>query len=126
VIGRLEGKVAFITGLARGQGRAHAVRLAQEDADIIGIDICAQIDSVGYPMSTPADLEETVSGPATSGARCAWPRRSGPERSGSTPTSCSTPASRSSATRRVVGAAISVPKPLDSYLNMKAVWTDIS
>ena len=44
--GRVEGKVAFITGAARGQGRAHAVRLAQEGADIIAIDICKQIDSV--------------------------------------------------------------------------------
>jgi SDR family mycofactocin-dependent oxidoreductase len=57
--GRVEGKVAFVTGLARGQGRAHAVRLAEEGADIIGLDICAQLD-VGYPMSTPEDLAETV------------------------------------------------------------------
>jgi NAD(P)-dependent dehydrogenase (short-subunit alcohol dehydrogenase family) len=49
VPGRLEGKVAFITGAARGQGRSHAVRLAQEGADIIAVDICAQIDSVPYP-----------------------------------------------------------------------------
>lgn len=56
----LEGKVAFITGVARGQGRSHAVRLAQEGADIIGIDICRQIDSVGYPLATPDDLAETV------------------------------------------------------------------
>jgi SDR family mycofactocin-dependent oxidoreductase len=58
--GRLAGKVAFITGIARGQGRSHALRLAEEGADIIGIDLCAQLDSVGYPMSTPADLTETV------------------------------------------------------------------
>jgi SDR family mycofactocin-dependent oxidoreductase len=58
--GRVEGKVAFITGVARGQGRSHAVRLAQEGADIIGIDICKQMDTVGYPMATPEDLEETV------------------------------------------------------------------
>ncbi len=58
--GSLEGKVAFITGAARGQGRSHAVRLAQEGADIIAIDICKQIESVGYPMSTPDDLAETV------------------------------------------------------------------
>lgn len=58
--GSLEGKVAFITGAARGQGRSHAVRLAQEGADIIAVDICRQIDSVGYPMSTSDDLAETV------------------------------------------------------------------
>ena len=58
--GRLEGKVAFITGAARGQGRSHAVRLAQEGADIIAVDICRQISSVPYPMSTLEDLAETV------------------------------------------------------------------
>jgi (+)-trans-carveol dehydrogenase len=58
--GRVEGKVAFITGAARGQGRSHAVRLAQEGADIIAVDICAQIDSVPYPMATPDDLAQTV------------------------------------------------------------------
>jgi SDR family mycofactocin-dependent oxidoreductase len=59
-MGRLEGKVAFITGAARGQGRAHAVKMAQEGADIIAVDLCAQIDSVEYPMATPEDLAETV------------------------------------------------------------------
>jgi SDR family mycofactocin-dependent oxidoreductase len=58
--GRVQGKTAFITGLARGQGRAHAVKLASEGADIVGIDICAQIDTVAYPMSTPDDLQQTV------------------------------------------------------------------
>ncbi|WP_433715091.1 mycofactocin-coupled SDR family oxidoreductase [Nocardia sp. CA-084685] len=58
--GRVEGKVAFITGAARGQGRAHAVRLAQEGADIICVDVCKQLDGVIIPMSTPADLAETV------------------------------------------------------------------
>ena len=58
--GRLEGKVAFITGAARGQGRSHAIRLAEEGADIIAIDICKQIDSNLYPLSTPEDLAETA------------------------------------------------------------------
>ncbi|ORV83497.1 mycofactocin-coupled SDR family oxidoreductase [Mycolicibacterium iranicum] len=58
--GRVEGKVAFITGAARGQGRAHAVRMAQEGADIIAVDICKQIDSVLIPLSTPEDLAETA------------------------------------------------------------------
>jgi (+)-trans-carveol dehydrogenase len=58
--GRVEGKVAFITGAARGQGRAHAVRLASEGADIIAVDICKQIDSVQIPLSTPEDLAETA------------------------------------------------------------------
>lgn len=57
--GRLEGKVAFITGAARGQGRSHAVRMAQEGADIIAVDICRQIESNPYPLSTPEDLAET-------------------------------------------------------------------
>ena len=60
-MGRVEGKVAFITGVARGQGRSHAVRLAEEGADIIGIDICRTVDTAVYQMSTPEDLEETKS-----------------------------------------------------------------
>jgi SDR family mycofactocin-dependent oxidoreductase len=59
-MGKLDGKIAFITGVARGQGRSHAVRLAQEGADIIGVDICAQLQSVPYPMATPDDLQQTV------------------------------------------------------------------
>ena len=58
--GRVEGKVAFITGAARGQGRSHALTLAREGADIIAVDIAKQIDSVPYPMATPDDLAETV------------------------------------------------------------------
>ena len=58
--GRVEGKIAFITGAARGQGRSHAIRLAQEGADIIAVDLCAQVASVPYAMATPADLAETV------------------------------------------------------------------
>jgi SDR family mycofactocin-dependent oxidoreductase len=57
--GRLEGKVAFITGAARGQGRSHAIRLAEEGADIIALDICRQIESNPYPLATPDDLAET-------------------------------------------------------------------
>ena len=57
---QFEGKVAFITGAARGQGRSHAVRFAEEGADIIALDLCAQIDSVAYPMPTREDLDETV------------------------------------------------------------------
>ena len=58
--GRVAGKVAFITGAARGQGRSHAIRLAQEGADIIAVDICGQIGSVPYPWPP----------------RRTWPRRS--------------------------------------------------
>jgi SDR family mycofactocin-dependent oxidoreductase len=58
--GRVDGKVAFITGAARGQGRAHAVRLAEEGADIIAIDICRDIGGVPYPGPTPEDLAATV------------------------------------------------------------------
>jgi SDR family mycofactocin-dependent oxidoreductase len=57
--GRLTGKVAFITGAARGQGRAHALRMAEEGADIIGIDACVPFDSVNYPMSEIEDLIAT-------------------------------------------------------------------
>ncbi|WP_448006324.1 mycofactocin-coupled SDR family oxidoreductase [Agromyces bauzanensis] len=59
-MGRLDGKVAFITGAARGQGRSHALRLAQEGADIIAVDIAGQISTVPYAMGTQADLDETV------------------------------------------------------------------
>jgi SDR family mycofactocin-dependent oxidoreductase len=58
--GQFEGRVALITGAARGQGRSHAVRFAEEGADIIAIDICDQIDCVGYPMATREDLNETA------------------------------------------------------------------
>src|SRR6201985_1850425 len=57
----LQGRVAFITGAARGQGRAHAVRLAAEGADIIALDICAPVsDTLSYAPATPEDLSETV------------------------------------------------------------------
>jgi (+)-trans-carveol dehydrogenase len=58
--GRVEGKVAFITGAARGQGRSHAVRLAREGADIIAVDLMKDIDTVPYPMATEDDMAETV------------------------------------------------------------------
>jgi SDR family mycofactocin-dependent oxidoreductase len=58
--GRVAGKVAFITGAARGQGRSHAIRLAEEGADIIAVDICEDVASVGYGMGTEADLADTV------------------------------------------------------------------
>jgi SDR family mycofactocin-dependent oxidoreductase len=58
-MGLLDDKVAFISGVARGQGRSHAVRLAEEGADIIGFDICANEPAVEYPLATPEDLEET-------------------------------------------------------------------
>ena len=59
--GPLEGRVAFITGAARGQGRAHAIRLANEGADIIAIDICGPIsETITYPLATSEELAETV------------------------------------------------------------------
>jgi SDR family mycofactocin-dependent oxidoreductase len=58
--GRVAGKVAFITGAGRGQGRSHAIRLAEEGADIIAVDILHDYDTVGYGMSTEADLAQTV------------------------------------------------------------------
>jgi SDR family mycofactocin-dependent oxidoreductase len=60
VVGRVEGKVAFITGAARGQGRAHAVRLASEGADIIAIDICDRVTHSVADPATPEDLAETA------------------------------------------------------------------
>jgi SDR family mycofactocin-dependent oxidoreductase len=59
-MGRMDGKVALITGAARGQGRSHAVRLAEEGAEIIALDICAQLETAPYEMSTVDDLAETV------------------------------------------------------------------
>ncbi len=59
-MGKLEGKVAFITGAARGQGRSHALRLAQEGADIIAVDHLQDMATVGYPQATQADMDETV------------------------------------------------------------------
>ncbi|EUA39067.1 (-)-trans-carveol dehydrogenase [Mycobacterium avium subsp. avium 2285 (R)] len=57
-MGRVQDKVVLVTGAARGQGRSHAVRLAEEGADVILFDICADISTNGYPLATPHDLEE--------------------------------------------------------------------
>jgi SDR family mycofactocin-dependent oxidoreductase len=69
VSGPLEGKVAFITGAARGQGRAHAVRLGADGANVIAVDLCEQIASVPYPLATPEDLAATVKLVEDTGAR---------------------------------------------------------
>jgi SDR family mycofactocin-dependent oxidoreductase len=59
-LGRLDGKVAFITGAARGQGRSHAVRMAEEGADVIAVDLCAEVESAPYEQATWEDLQETA------------------------------------------------------------------
>jgi SDR family mycofactocin-dependent oxidoreductase len=59
-MGRVQGKVAFVTGAARGQGRSHAIRLAEEGADIIAVDICHSLETVNYPLATSDDLKETA------------------------------------------------------------------
>lgn len=59
-MGRVQGKVAFITGAGRGQGRSHAVRLAEEGADIIAVDLCRDIESTKYALASSEDLKETV------------------------------------------------------------------
>ncbi len=59
-MGLLDGKVAFVTGAARAQGRSHCVRLAQEGADIIAVDVCATVAKVGYPPATPEELADTA------------------------------------------------------------------
>lgn len=68
-MGRVAGKVALITGAARGQGRAHAVRLAEEGADVIAVDVCAPLPSVAYDSATPEDLAETVAQVEKTGRR---------------------------------------------------------
>lgn len=59
-VGTLAGRVALVTGAARGQGRSHAVRLAEEGCDVIALDLCRQMATIPYPMSRPEDLAETV------------------------------------------------------------------
>ena len=59
-MGRVDGKVALVTGAARGQGRSHAVRLAEEGAEVIAVDLCEDIASLKYPLARPEDLDETA------------------------------------------------------------------
>ncbi|MFE3445902.1 mycofactocin-coupled SDR family oxidoreductase [Nocardia sp. NPDC059180] len=68
-MGRVSGKVALVTGAARGIGRAQAVRLAEEGADIIALDICAPVDTVIIPPATPDDLAETARAAEAAGAK---------------------------------------------------------
>jgi SDR family mycofactocin-dependent oxidoreductase len=68
--GRVQGKVALITGAARGQGRSHAVALAREGADVVALDLADQMDTVPYPMATPEDLEETAKLVREAGRSC--------------------------------------------------------
>jgi SDR family mycofactocin-dependent oxidoreductase len=67
--GQVAGRVALITGVARGQGRSHAVELARQGADIIGVDLCGDLDSIPYPLARPSDLEETIKLVEATGAR---------------------------------------------------------
>jgi SDR family mycofactocin-dependent oxidoreductase len=69
-VGRVDQKVAFVTGAGRGQGRSHAIRLAEEGADIIAVDRCEDFATIGYPMATPEDLEETAQFVEKTGQRC--------------------------------------------------------
>ena len=135
--GRVEGKVAFITGAARGQGRSHAVRLAQEGADIIAIDICGPIDNVVYPASTPDDLAETAdTGQGTRAAAsspprstCVTTRRSKPR--WTTAWSNSADSTSSSPTRASAMAATSFTRSRESIwqdmidVNLSGVWKTV-
>ena len=89
-MGTLDGKVAFITGAGRGQGRSHALKLAEEGADIIALDVCDEaVGTIGYPLATPEDLDETIAGveaarpPRRQGHRRRARPRSGPSPSSS-------------------------------------------
>lgn len=69
-MGRVDGKVALVTGAARGQGRSNAVRLAEEGADVVVLDACTDIDTVAYPLGTSEDLAETQRLVEATGRRC--------------------------------------------------------
>lgn len=69
-MGTLDGRVAFVTGAARGQGRSHAVALAREGAAVVAVDICRAVEHVAYPAATPDDLAETVRSVERVGGRC--------------------------------------------------------
>jgi SDR family mycofactocin-dependent oxidoreductase len=69
-MGRVDGKVALVTGAGRGQGRSHAVRLAEEGADVVVTDICEDIGGVDYPLATADQLEETAAMVRATGQRC--------------------------------------------------------
>ena len=68
-MGRLSGKVALVTGAARGQGRSHAVRLAEEGAEIIAVDICESIETTNYPLASSEDLAQTAKEVEAQGTR---------------------------------------------------------
>jgi SDR family mycofactocin-dependent oxidoreductase len=68
-VGLLEGKVCFVTGAGHGQGRTHAVRMAEEGADLVVCDICAPVPQIPSPMATPAELDETAALVEEAGAR---------------------------------------------------------
>jgi NAD(P)-dependent dehydrogenase (short-subunit alcohol dehydrogenase family) len=72
--GRMDGKVAFVTGAARGQGRSHAVRMAQEGADIIAVDICRDFENSPVDGATPEDLDETAGMVKNAGGYLPTPR----------------------------------------------------
>ena len=67
--GRLDGKVALVTGAARGQGKSHCIRLAEEGANIIAVDLCENMASVNYPLGSEADLADTVAKVEATGQR---------------------------------------------------------
>ena len=124
VSGVFSDKVVFITGAARGQGRAHAVRFAEEGADVIAFDLCGQLDSVAYPMATAEDLDETVTLVEKTGRRIVAERgdvrdrdrlaETSPmgSRSSAASTSCSP--TRASCLPPAIRAATSAPTPTRS------------